>query len=135
MGLDTTLSCDARRKDLDWDLLRKLTSQWRELAPNFAGDYYPLTSYSLDDDVWMAWQFDVPEKGQGMVQAFRRPKCNYESARFKLSGLEPDAIYVVTNIDENKPQEISGLELTQNGLLIMLPASPDSAIVTYGKRK
>jgi len=135
MGLDTTLSCDARRKDLDWDLLRKLTAQWRELAPNLAGDYYPLTSYSIEDDVWMAWQFDVPEKGQGMVQAFRRPKRNYESARFKLNGLEPDSIYVVTNIDENKPQEISGRELTENGLLIMLPTSPDSAIVTYGKKK
>jgi hypothetical protein len=77
----------------------------------------------------------VPEKGQGMVQAFRRPKCNYESARFKLNGLEADSIYVVTNIDEDKPQEISGRDLTGNGLLIMLPASPDSEIVTYRKKK
>jgi alpha-galactosidase len=135
MGLDTTLSCDARRKDLDWDLLRKLTSQWQELAPNFAGDYYPLTMYSLENDVWMAWQFDLPEKGQGMVQAFRRPKCNYESARFALNGLEPDAVYVVTDVDKNTPKEVSGRELTENGLLIVLPSAPSSAIVTYNKKK
>jgi alpha-galactosidase len=134
LGLDTTLSCDARRKDLDWDLLRKLTAQWRDLAPNFQGDYYPLTKYSAEDDVWMAWQFDVPEKGQGMVQAFRRPKSNYESARFALNGLDPDAVYVVTDVDANNPQEISGRELTEKGLLITLPDAPGSAIITYRKR-
>lgn len=134
MGLDTTLSCDARRKDLDWNLLRKLTAQWRDLAPNFQGDYYPLTKYSGEDDVWMAWQFDAPEKGQGMVQAFRRPKSNYESARFALNGLEPDAVYVVTDVDENKPREITGRELAEKGLLITLPATPGSSVITYKRR-
>ncbi len=134
MGLDTTLSCDARRRDLDWDLLRKLTAQWRDLAPIFKGDYYPLTKYSAEDDVWMAWQFDVPEKGRGMVQAFRRPKSNYESARFALNGLEPDAMYVVTDVDANNAQEISGRDLTEKGLLISLSTTPGSGIITYRKR-
>ena len=39
MGPDMTLSCDARRKDLDWDLLRRLVSQWRQVVPYFYGDY------------------------------------------------------------------------------------------------
>ena len=35
------------------------------------------------------WQFDVPEKGEGVVQAFRRAESVYEAARFKLRGLDP----------------------------------------------
>ena len=40
--------------------------------PAIFGDYYPLTPYSLDNTAWIAWQFDCPEKGEGLVQAFRR---------------------------------------------------------------
>ena len=39
------------------------------------GDYYPLTSYSLQPDHWIAWQFNRPETGDGVVQAFRRPSA------------------------------------------------------------
>ena len=52
-----------------------------------------------DPALWLAWQFDVPEKGEGMVQAFRRDKSAFESARFPLAGLDAEARYVVTNLD------------------------------------
>lgn len=131
LGLDTTLSCDARRTDLDWDLLRKLTAQWRDLAPYFTGDYYPLTPYSAADDVWIAWQFDDPEKGAGMVQAFRRPKCMYESARFNLRGLDPAASYLVKDIDKEETRMYSGADLMEEGFLFTLPTAPGSAVITY----
>jgi len=48
--------------------------------------------------VWLAWQFDVPEKGEGMVQAFRREQSPYKSVRFPLRGLEADAQYQVSDV-------------------------------------
>ena len=67
-----TACFDVRRTDLDYDMIRRVMGQWREFAKYYFGDYYPLTPYSLENDVWMAWQFDCPEQGEGMVQAFRR---------------------------------------------------------------
>jgi alpha-galactosidase len=131
MGLSTTLSCDARRKDLDWNLLRKLTAQWQRVAPDFYGDYYPLTPYSLENDVWMAWQFDRPETGEGLVQVFRRGDSPYEAARFKLHGLDARASYEVTDLDQEKPQRMSGQELLEQGLPIALTDRPGSAVISY----
>ncbi len=133
LGLDTTLSCDARRTDLDWDLLRKLTQQWRELAPNFYGDYYPLTPYSQAEDTWIGWQFHRPEAQAGMVQMFRRAQCIYESARVPLHGLDPDARYTVTNVDEGAPHDLSGSELLEQGLSITIPDKPAAVVVVYVK--
>lgn len=72
------------REKLDYDRLRQLVHEWREVAKYYYGDYYPLTPYSLDDDVWMAWQFNRPDLDEGMIQAFRRKKSMHESVRFKL---------------------------------------------------
>ena len=90
---------DLRRHDLDYAFLRRLVDQWRDVADNYYGDYYPLTPYRMENDVWMAWQFDRPEAGGGMVQVFRRPKSSIVAMNFKLHGLDPAAHYAVTNLD------------------------------------
>ena len=131
MCLNFTACFDVRRKDLDYDLIRRLTRQWREFAPCYYGDYYPLTPYSLENTVWMAWQFDRPDQGEGLVQAFRRAGSLYESARFKLAGLEADARYTLTNLDAPGTTEMTGRELTQKGLAIEIRDQPGSAIIVY----
>ena len=130
-----TACFDVRRKDLDYDLIRRLMGQWKRFAPYYFGDYYPLTPYSLENSVWMAWQFDCPEKGEGLVQAFRRAESVYEAARFKLHGLEPDARYVVTDIDKPAGREATGRELMEKGLLVSLAERPAAAVFTYKKAK
>lgn len=125
-------SCwDVRRDDIDYDLLRKLIEQWQEYSPDFYGDFYPLTSYSLDSDRWIAWQFDNPERGTGVIQAFRRDDSPYETARFKLQGLDPNASYAVTNVDENKPVKLTGKALMEDGLVVTMPEKPQAAVITY----
>ena len=62
---------DARGK-VNWPAVRRIYDDCRKVAPYMLGDYYPLTPYSLDNSLWIGWQFDCPEKGEGMVQAFRR---------------------------------------------------------------
>jgi len=127
----TGLGYDTRRKDYDYALLRKLVAEWKQVVPNLYGDYWPLTPWRAELDVWMAWQFDRPEVGEGVVQAFRRPESLYESARFVLRGLDPAASYEVRDIDAEGTQRLTGRELMGKGLLVTIPDRPGAAIVFY----
>jgi alpha-galactosidase len=118
---------------VDFPTVRKLYGQWRKVSPNYFGDYYPLTSYSLDERQWMAWQFDRPESGEGVVQAFRRYKSSYVTACFKLRGLDAKARYVVTDMDSEKASEMTGAELLDKGLTISLPEQASAALISYRK--
>ncbi|MBM4089758.1 MAG: hypothetical protein FJ276_10070 [Planctomycetes bacterium] len=123
---------DARRKDLDYDELRRLTAQWKAVADCFAGDYYPLTDYSLDRTAWMGWQFHRPDTGKGMVQAFRRENSIYRAVDLTLRGLDPDATYRITDLDNpSAPRDIGGRVLTETGLPIEITRRPGSVLFTY----
>lgn len=121
---------DLRRRDADYPFLRKMLSQWRQVADYYYGDFYPLTSYRIENDVWMAWQFNRPELGEGMVQAFRRPQSPAVAMRFSLRGLDDEARYSVTNFDTPTPEVLTGAEL-QNGLLVTLTQPRDAALIVY----
>ena len=143
MAIHVTPCYDLRRKgdpvafDLaitpprDIDLVRRLMSQWRQVAPNYYGDYYPLTSYSLNPDVWIAWQFDRPEIGEGLIQAFRRVDNGASTRSFKLRGLDPRARYRVQDLDETTTQELTGRELMDQGLPITIAAQPGAVVLSY----
>ena len=128
------LGIDIREKKLDYPALRRLLEQRRNTSPYYYGDFYPLTPYSLDKAAWMAWQFDCPERGEGMVQAFRHSENPLEVMRGRLQGLDPAATYVVTNVDGSDAKEISGRELLDNGLSIVVKEQPGAAVITYKKR-
>jgi len=128
-----TACFDVRRKNLDYDMIRRVLGQWKHYAECYFGDYYPLTPYSLDPSLWMAWQFDLPEKGEGMVQVFRRDKSVYESARFKLSGLDPSARYQITNLDSGEAKTLSGRELIEKGLPVSVSDQPGDTVLTYSR--
>jgi alpha-galactosidase len=130
-----TACFDVRRKDLDYDMIRRVLGQWHRYANCYFGDYYPLTPYSLDASQWIAWQFDLPEKGEGVVQAFRRDKSVYESACFKLSGLDPAARYSVTNLDSGTAKTYSGRELTEKGVTVSVTEQPGDTVLSYSKLK
>lgn len=126
---------DMRVEDADYDLMRRLSREFRQVADYYLGDYYPLGFYSLEEEAWMAWQFNCPEIGEGMVQAFRREKSVYESARFKLRGLSPDARYTIKNMDTPGLEEMTGSELMEKGLVVSIPDQPGAVIITYEKVK
>ena len=129
-----SLCVDVRTGGIDWDLYRRLVGQWRQVAGCMLGDFYPLTPYSLGADRWIAWQFNRPEQGDGMIQAFRRDHCAGPSLRGKLLGLEPDAVYIVRNLDEESGTEITGRELMDTGLTLAIQEPPGSALVYYVKK-
>ena len=120
---------------LDFDLMRRLTREFAQIAPNWLGDYYPLTTYSTGHDAWMAWQFDVPEKGEGMVQAFRRAQSPFYGLQVKLQGLDPAATYALTDLDVHRnPTEYTGRQLMDQGLAIHIPDQPGAVVITYKKQ-
>lgn len=129
------LSIDVRLKDLDYPALRRLIGQWRQIAPNYYGDFYPLMPWTRDSTLWMAWQFDRPEAGEGFVQIFRRHDSDYESARLRLRGLDAEATYLVTELDTSERQSHKGRDLIEKGLPITLTDKPGTAIRVYRRQQ
>jgi alpha-galactosidase len=128
------LCFDMRRNDLDYGLARRLFAQLKQVGDDYLGDFYPLTPYSLANDVWMVWQYDRPDAQEGMIQAFRRPNSVLSAERFKLSGVDPVASYIVADLD--RPSEariVTGKELAGDGLLITLNEQPSALVITYKK--
>jgi alpha-galactosidase len=126
------IAADVRKPGVDWALIRRIGEQWRQVADCMLGDFCPLTSYQLNEELWLAWQFDLPERQKGMVQVFRRAGSNYESARFRLQNLDSAATYVVTDLDQPAAaKEYSGRELVERGISICAPERPSARILTY----
>lgn len=98
------------------------------------GDYWPLTPYSLESDVWIAWQFNRKNEGDGCVQAFRRETCSQKKLKVKLKGLDPKTKYIVKDFDSKKLKKISGKKLMNTGLLVKIGDNPGSAVFIYKKK-
>ncbi len=130
-ALNVIACWDVRRDNLDYDTLRRTIEQWRGYAPLMLGDFAPLTDYHLETDVWMAWQFDRPDLGRGMVQAFRRADSPYDSALFVLRGLDPATQYRVRDIDDDDTTEVSGETLIGDGLQVRIGERRAARIVLY----
>lgn len=120
---------DIRERGLDYDLIRKLITQWRTLNEYYFADFYPLTPYSQADDAWIAWQFNRPEKGDAAVQVFRRPKASAGSANLKLFGLDAKRRYVIADADGRKVGEFSGRDLMEIGLPVRIAEAPGAAVI------
>jgi alpha-galactosidase len=131
MAPANNLIWDVRRRDLDYEKCRRLLAERRQVGQFYEGDYYPLTAHRTENDVWMAWQFDKPRTGQGVVQAFRRPNSSVTSMQFRLRGLESRARYTVQNLDRQKTTEMTGAELAKDGLLVTLQKRRSSAMILY----
>jgi alpha-galactosidase len=124
---------DIRDANANWVEAKRLYDQWREVSPLFISDYYPLTPYSQSPTDWIAWQFNRPEKGDGLIEAFRHDQVDKDTNQFKLRGLLPDATYTVTNIDDSKTQKLTGRQLMDDGVAINVPTKPGAAFYTYAR--
>ena len=130
-----TACWDQREPGLDWTGIAKLVAQWKAFAPNYYGDYYPLTGYSLRADQWIGWQFDRPEVGGGLVQVFRRESSIYEVAKLPLRALVQDAQYRVENIDApDQAVTLSGKVLCETGLPVSIQEKPGTAFFVYKRQ-
>ncbi len=83
------------------------------------------------DSVWLAYQLNRPDKGDGIIIAFRRKDCMAESAEVKLRGLDPASNYELVN-DGSDRMVKTGSELMQK-FLLTLPDKPGSLLIKYRK--
>ena len=70
-----------------------------------------------------------------MVQAFRRDENDEPSRNLPLRGLDPAAMYEVTNLDAKSPNTISGNNLMQQGLHVEIKEKRGAAIIIYKKKR
>ena len=112
---------------------QKAYGECRRVGPLMLADYYPLTTYSLLLDQWIAWQFNRPEQGDGVVQAFRRLNCSEAALALRLRGLDPDSTYEVTNFDVAGATRIPGKDLMEKGLTVEIKDKPGAAVILYKK--
>ena len=127
------LGIDIRERKLDYNALRRLVAQWRQISKYYYGDFYPLIACNRLKDSWAAWQYDCPEIGEGFIQVFRRTNSPYESARLQLRGLDPQATYVVTDLDTTNSNRILGSALIEKGIKVPLATQPGYAVIVYHK--
>ena len=104
------------------------------------GDYYPLTPYTTAPGTWIAWQFDRPENGQGMVQVFHRAgepagSVYSEAVNLKLQGLNADTVYEVRNIDETAVTRMTGRDLMHKGIHVQAGDGQSALVFTYKAAK
>jgi len=119
----------------DWALLRTMNEEFVRIQDDLLySDFYPLTGFSLEDDVWMAFQFDRPAAGSGVVLVFRRPDARAATMRFILHGLDAGRRYRIENFDQSGTELLSGKSLMQQGLELSLLDAPGSAIVHYERQ-
>jgi alpha-galactosidase len=112
---------DIRREDYDLATARKMIAIWRRAAGLLlAGDYYPLTPFSRSPGRWVAWQFDKPETGAGLLQAICLAECPEERFTAQLHGIDPERAYVFENAESGEKLEIQGADLAREGFTLTL---------------
>ncbi|MFC1462498.1 GH36 C-terminal domain-containing protein, partial [Verrucomicrobiota bacterium] len=121
-------------EDQDLKTIKTYYDECRKVAPLMLADYHPLTPYNLQLDQWIAWQFNRPEQGDGVIQAFRRDKCEDTTMTFHLGGLDPAAQYELTNFDVEGATRVSGKKLMDKGLTVEIKDKPGAAVITYKRR-
>lgn len=118
------------------EAMRRAYAECRRIAPMMLdGDYYPLTPYSRASSAWMAWQFNRPEQGDGVVQAFRRASCAEAAQTFRLRGLDPTATYTLVNFDVEAITEATGRELAEVGVRVEVGGKPGAAVILYCQKR
>ncbi len=104
------------------------------MRPYFYEDYYPLTSYEdmTTDDIWLAYQLHRPSDDTGIIVAFRREQSSDKTIEVKLSAVDHNKTYRVTDRDTGESFVRTGDEL-RKGLQLTLKEPRSSLIFEYGE--
>ena len=106
--------------------------EYRRVRDYFLEDYYPLTELegTTRDDIWLAYQYDRPSDGTGIVVAFRRAACPDPALTVRLSGIDASRNYSVYNFDTGESVTVPGAELA-SGYVLTLPEPRGSMLLRY----
>jgi len=115
---------------------QEIIKKVRKYKTYYLDDFYPLSGYgpNTGDDIWLAYQVNVPQRGEGLVVAFRRADCKESDYEVKLRGLEPDAAYLL-HYDDPQISDCTktGAELSE-GLTLHLEKALSSLLIEYTRQ-
>jgi len=110
----------------EYATLRKACADYLRIRRYFSLDFYNHGSHCLDLSSWAVWQYGDPEKGEGVVLAFRRPESPCDGMSIPLKGLPAGARIEVEDIDSGEKSTVS-----DGTLVLRLPERRSSAILLY----
>ncbi|MDO8303850.1 MAG: alpha-galactosidase, partial [Sedimentisphaerales bacterium] len=110
-----------------------LTEYWYVREPMVKGDFYPLSTFDTSNTIWFAYQWNYPEAGKAILQAWRRPSCTETSKTYKLRNLEPGAVYTINDLRGQGTYTLTGMELMTTGITLSNYAAGGSALVVVTK--
>lgn len=121
--------------DLDYDLLRKNISEWREISHLLVKDIYVLTPWrhELDRSSWTVIAYDDSELGESVVLSFRQEDAKAEKFTAKLPFISEHAFYRLTDADSGEVYEENGASLLKNGLSLFLPTPKSSKLIKINR--
>jgi len=113
---------------------REMVALHKRVRHSLRDDFYALTEAHCDRMKWTAWQFNSPEKGDGMIQFFRNNGAPEESLTVSLKGLCPCATYIFENGRTGERIEMTGEEAMTKGFTESLEKRHASVWTYMAKR-
>jgi alpha-galactosidase len=112
--------------------MQNFIKDFKHLRPYYYGDYYPLTGTKnmLQDSVWLAYQLNRENEGDGIIMAFRRKNCPVDSILVKLQGLNKIANYEFYDEDSGQRITKTGDEILR-GFMLTLKKPRSSVLIEY----
>ncbi len=118
-------------KHTPWELIREKIAEWEKLSEFFYSDFYPLTEYSVKNDVWRAWEYYDEKTDTGAILAFRADNSKEDAKTLKIHA-KPGVNYKVEDKNGLIDLTVKGEELTA-GLEIKLSEPGSSSLIFITK--
>ena len=115
----------------EYDRIRQMSALYHRIVPFLSCDYYPLTKPTFEKDDWTVWQYEDPEKGEGVLIALRRSECPLEKANLTLGGLNENAVYTFIDAFNGSTAAYSGKALAQSGLSVEIAEKRGFKVLFY----
>ncbi len=120
--------CDTPEKV---QFVKNFIKEYKLVRPYFCEDFYPLTQWSDRSDVWCASQYNRKEKGDGIIEVFKRENSPYSDAQIKLFDLNPKKKYTFIDLDDNSEFYALGKDLMEKGLSLHIEGTKIAKIYLY----
>ena len=115
--------------ELEW--AKGMLDEFRKVYHYFAYDFYNHGADIFDPTSWCIWQYNSPEKGEGMILSFRREASPFGSCTIDLSGLDDDAQYEFFDFDSKESFVMDGK--AAKDFTVSIENKRDSRLITYKK--
>lgn len=112
--------------------MQRCFKEFMDLRPYYYEDYFPLIFHEdmTTDDIWLAYQLYRPADDTGIIVAFRRELCPDETITVRLSAVNKDKTYKITDRDTGESFFKTGDEL-RKGLQLTLREPRSSLLFNY----